>query len=116
MAYGPRGELEPVRRALEVLDLELTLHDNVYQPGICFLDIHERVDKGDAMRAIAQAAGAGRMVAFGDNGNDIPMFKAADECYATQNGWDSVKELATAVIGSNINDGVAKFIAQRFNL
>jgi Cof subfamily protein (haloacid dehalogenase superfamily) len=116
LVYGPRGELEPVRQELEGLGLELALHGDVYNPGIFFLDIHSQVNKADAMRTIAQAAGARRMVAFGDNGNAIPMFAAADESYATANAVDIVKEAATAVIGPNTDDGVAKFIAERFGL
>ena len=44
---------------------------------------------------------------FGDSVNDLPMFKAADEAYAVSNALDELKNVATAVIGSNEEDAVA---------
>ena len=55
------------------------------------------------------------LVCFGDNLNDIPMFELADEAYATANAVDELKEMATAVIGSCDEDGVARFLEERFN-
>ncbi|MDE7478834.1 MAG: HAD family hydrolase, partial [Lachnospiraceae bacterium] len=51
-----------------------------------------------------------KVVVFGDGANDIPMFEAADESYAMANAIDTLKEFATAVIDSNENDGVAKWL------
>lgn len=52
------------------------------------------------------------VVVFGDGANDIPMFQIADEGYAMANAIDPLKEIATAVIDSNENDGVAKWLAE----
>ena len=38
------------------------------------------------------------------------MFRIADEAYAVANALEEVKQVATAVIGSNEEDAVAKFI------
>lgn len=54
-----------------------------------------------------------RVVVFGDGANDVPMFQIADEGYAMANAIDALKEIATAVIDSNENDGVAKWLAQK---
>ena len=43
------------------------------------------------------------------------MFELADEAYATANAVDELKEMATAVIGSCDEDGVARFLEERFN-
>jgi len=51
-----------------------------------------------------------RIVSFGDGINDISMFKISDECYAVQNAVDEIKFLATEIIESNQNDGVAKWL------
>ena len=53
-----------------------------------------------------------RIVAFGDGLNDIDMFKIADECYAVSNAEDELKALATGVIESNDDDGVAKWLSE----
>ena len=41
------------------------------------------------------------------------MFRIADECYAMANAVDEVKAAATGVIGSNEEDGVARFLRER---
>jgi len=47
--------------------------------------------------------------------NDIDMFKLADESYAVQNAHDQLKKYATAIISSNDEDGVAKWLKQNYN-
>ncbi len=44
--------------------------------------------------------------------NDIELFKAADRSYAVANAVPELKAIATDVIESNNNDGVARFIRQ----
>ena len=38
------------------------------------------------------------------------MFKIADEAYAVENAVSELKAVATGIIGSNENDGVAKYL------
>ena len=38
------------------------------------------------------------------------MFQVADECYAVENAVDELKQIATDIIGSNEDDGVAKWL------
>ena len=42
------------------------------------------------------------------------MFELADEAYATANAADEIKKMATDVIGSCEDDGVAEFLKERF--
>ena len=58
--------------------------------------------------------GAEKVVSFGDNLNDIEMFKASDEAYAVSNACEELKEIATGVIGSNDEDSVARYILTHF--
>lgn len=66
--------------------------------------------KAQAARQLAKLLGCDRIIAFGDAVNDIPLFEAADECYAVANAADELKARATAVIGSNDEDGVAHWL------
>lgn len=50
------------------------------------------------------------IVCFGDGKNDIPMFLVADRCYAMENAAPELKSIATAVIKSNEQDGVANWL------
>lgn len=72
----------------------------------------KKATKAGAVRELARLLGCDRIVAFGDAKNDIPMFETADECYAVANAAPELKSLATAVIGSNEDDGVAKWLAE----
>jgi len=46
--------------------------------------------------------------------NDISMFQIADECYAVENAVDELKQIATDVIGSNEDNGVARWLSDRY--
>lgn len=68
------------------------------------------ISKGTAALEIKRITGADKIVAFGDNLNDIPLFEVADECYAVSNAHDDLKKIADGVIDSNDEDAVARFI------
>ena len=68
--------------------------------------------KSNAIRQLKEHLGCGRLVVFGDGKNDIDMFQLADESYAVENAVDELKAVATGVIASNDEDGVAKWLAE----
>lgn len=70
--------------------------------------------KSNAILQLKKLMECDRVAAFGDGRNDIDMFAIADTCYAVANAVDELKELATAVIGSNNEDGVAKWLEANF--
>ena len=53
-----------------------------------------------------------KLVVFGDGINDMPLFHIANESYAMADAVPELKKIATAVIDSNNNDGVAKWIME----
>ena len=82
-----------------------------YVPDMYYLEIITKsVSKASGALQVKNIVGADRMVAFGDNLNDIPLFEVADECYAVSNAEEKLKQIATDVIGSNDEDSVAEFI------
>ena len=108
------GEERALRPVYETLH---TRYRCFYAPDIYlkahWLEIVKRdVSKAAAALALKARLGAERLVCFGDAENDIPLFEAADECYAVENAVPALKERATGVIGSNREDSVAKKIAQ----
>ena len=68
--------------------------------------------KAEAALRLKTKLGCDRLVVFGDERNDIPLFSAADESYAVSNAVPELKEIATAVIGSNDEDSVARWIEE----
>ena len=86
-------------------------YEDVYNRGLYTLEIYSyKSSKANSIKKIMNDLNFDRLISFGDNLNDIPMFQISDECYAVENASPKLKELSTAVIDSNINDGVIKYI------
>ena len=71
--------------------------------------------KASAALRLKEMMGCDKIVAFGDGINDLPLFEIADESYAMGNAAEEVKQAATAVIGSNNEDGVARWLLKNWN-
>lgn len=69
--------------------------------------------KAKAILKMKETYGFEKLVVFGDSVNDLSMFRVADEAYAVSNAIEELKQAATAVIGSNEEDAVARFLKGR---
>ena len=82
-----------------------------------WMDIHHRAaSKGGAVKQLKQQLGATNIICFGDGDNDLSMFELADESYAPDNAKQAIKQAASEVIGHHNEDGIARFLRQRFSL
>jgi len=82
-----------------------------------WLDVHHSdASKGGAIRTLKELLGLERVICFGDSDNDLSMFETADEAYAPANANDAIKSAATAVIGHHDEEGIARFLRERFAL
>ena len=70
--------------------------------------------KSNAIKQLQLLLQCEKLVVFGDGKNDIDMFELADESYAVQNAHEDLKRYATAIISSNNEDGVAKYLEHTF--
>lgn len=117
---GEREAVSGLRDALSgalSADCELLLSADVYEPGMHWLEIHAADgSKAHGVERLKERFGFDYVVAFGDNVNDIPMFRQADEAYAVANAIQELREIATGVIGRNDEDGVAHWLAMRFRI
>lgn len=85
-------------------------HD-MFGPETGIMEIFSKdASKANALKWLKERVGADRVVAFGDNINDIPMLREADVAVAVENAVPEVKEVADIVIGPNTDDSVPKFI------
>ena len=76
-----------------------------------FLECFSRAaSKYNAVRFLREAYGFDKVIGFGDNLNDIPLFRACDEGYAVANAREELKAVASGVIGANTEDGVTRFL------
>jgi hydroxymethylpyrimidine pyrophosphatase-like HAD family hydrolase len=82
-----------------------------------WLDVHHcDASKGGAIETLKEMLGLERVICFGDSDNDLSMFETADECYAPKNANAAIKSAATAVIGHHDDEGIARFLRERFEL
>ena len=99
-------------RIKEIIGLRIEMYQDIYSEDLWYLEVFsDAASKKKAVQYLRQQYGFDRIVGFGDNLNDLPLFAACDECYAVANAKAEVKDKATAVIGSNKQDGVAKWLA-----
>lgn len=92
-------------------DITISFYHDVYNCNIWYLEISPKsASKYDSTLYLKEYLNADKIVAFGDNLNDIPLFMASDEGYAVENAMDELKKRANGVILSNNDDGVAKYL------
>lgn len=86
-------------------------YKDVYNEGFYNLEIYSnKSSKANSIKEIMSLFNFDRLISFGDNLNDIPMFEISDECYAVKNAAKDIKDLSTSIIDSNVNDGVIKYL------
>ena len=95
-------------------ELRIEFYRDIYNTEHWYLEVcSASASKKNAVAALKKNYGFDRVVSFGDNLNDLPMFELSDEAYAVMNAKDEVKSKATAVIESNTEDGVVRFLKDR---
>ena len=77
----------------------------------CYLEIYSKASgKANGATRFMKEYGFSRLVAFGDNLNDIEMLRVADYGIAVGNAFDEVKAVSDTVIGECESDAVANFL------
>ncbi len=108
--------LQPLYKKLCTLkSFSVEFYRDIYNDDFWYLEVcSAKASKYNAALKLKNMLQCEKIVAFGDNLNDLPLFKAADECYAVANAKNEVKEKATGIIGSNNDNGVAKFLQNTY--
>ena len=96
--------LLPLLPALKAIPgIRAECYRDVYSPGAFYLEVFsDRASKEASTHTLRELTGVRHVVSFGDNLNDIPMFREA------------ARAAATATIGPNTADGVAEFLSNIF--
>ena len=117
-ALGPAAAIEAVETAIaDEAELVAYAGPALEGQGLMWIDVHHAEGtKGNAVEVLRRDLGASRVVCFGDGANDLSMFATADEAYAPANADPAVIAAATAVIGHHDEDGIARFLRERFSL
>ncbi|MGI6562451.1 MAG: HAD family hydrolase [Clostridia bacterium] len=113
-----KENLADVYRKIEsVNELRAEFYKDTYNEGYWYLEVCSRnASKSHAVEFLRKAYGFQLVFGFGDNLNDLPLFKACDQSFAVMNAAPEVKAKASLVIESNQEDGVAKWLEQNIRL
>lgn len=115
IAYDRLEVIENIYAVLSKLEgITVDYYEEIYRKGWYYLDAYSsKASKANGIKILSRYVQTDKVICFGDNLNDIPMFKVSDESYAVNNANDVLKDMATAVIEGNNSDAVAKFIEKR---
>ncbi len=113
VCFDKPSEIEGIYNQISCFDGVISCFYSDNYTDCNFLEtMNSSISKGTAALEIKRLTGADRIVAFGDNLNDIPLFRVADESYAVSNAHYELKKIATGVIDSNDCDAVVRFICK----
>jgi Cof subfamily protein (haloacid dehalogenase superfamily) len=89
----------------------INVQKDTYHVDETWLEIADvAANKATAAVSLRRSLGLDTLVCFGDNENDRGMMSAADHSLAVSNAADSVKAVSDEIIGSNDQDGVARWL------
>ncbi len=92
-----------------------TFQQELYRPEYWLEIMPRKATKYNGILKLKELWHCDKVISFGDSVNDIPMFQISDQCYAVENAVDSLKKLATGIIGNNDSDSVAKWLEENFS-
>lgn len=115
------GPAESIKAAYEsfrsTTECSVFCYPDIFNEDVYNLEIFPPgVTKASAILKLKETMGASRLVVFGDNLNDLPMFGIADVAVAVGNALPEVKAAADVVIEPNYTDSVARFIEADCNV
>lgn len=103
-------------KLLDIPEISMVKYSDTYNKGIFNLEIYNcNASKSNAITYLKNHFHFNELITFGDNLNDIPMFKISDKCYAVENAAEELKKLATDIIEPNTSDSVARYIFNHSN-
>lgn len=115
-SYDRRERLDDLYEKLRVIEgLKTVYYTDNYREGYMFLECGaEAAGKGAGAKAAQAAVHADRLYVFGDNLNDMDMYRRADRSFAPANGEEAMRTIASEVIPCNNDGGVVTTIEKYF--
>lgn len=103
--------LDPVVEKLKnIKGIDFAYYKDSYSEDWLIEIYSHTASKANGAKEVAEAIGAKKITAFGDNLNDIIMLKGADTAVAVGNAVPQIKKIADTIIGNNNDDSVVKYI------
>lgn len=115
VAFDSYEKIKAIAEEIKCVDgITVNYYEDVYEDCYFLEAYSDKASKANGIKYLSKYIDYSKVICFGDNLNDIPMFELADEAYATANAAEGIKKIATSVIGSCDDNGVANFLVERF--
>lgn len=118
LIHTEEDQLKMIRGHLSEIHAEVVDHRSWAAPWHVIEIIKAGLNKAVGLKKASDYYGipADRIIAFGDEDNDLEMLEYAGHGIAMGNAIDRVKNIANDVTLTNEEDGVARFLADLLNL
>ncbi|REB11193.1 HAD family phosphatase [Sporosarcina sp. BI001-red] len=118
LIQGGKGMADPIRKHLEEVHAEVIEHRRWGAPWEIVEVIRHGLNKAVGISKVSEWIGIPqeRIIAFGDEDNDLEMIDYAGIGVAMGNGIDQLKSIANEVTLTNNEDGIAIMLQERLNL
>ncbi|HET7580912.1 MAG TPA: Cof-type HAD-IIB family hydrolase [Bacillales bacterium] len=112
--YPDDENVEELRDLLETEHTEAVEQRSWGAPWNMIEIVKGGVNKARGLKRIAESYGIPpeRIIAFGDEDNDLEMIQFAGHGVAMENAIDDLKDIASFVTASNNDDGIARYLAR----
>ena len=113
--YKENGIESSYEEILKINGVEAVFYRDVYSENLWYLEVFSsKASKKNAVQFLREEYNYDKVICFGDNLNDIPLFQGSDKGYAVENARQELKDIADGVIGANTDNGVAEFLKQNY--
>ena len=107
--------IEEAYRRVQSIDGIRATYYRTREEGYGYMELYStNASKANGIKALMKYADFEKVIGFGDNLNDLPMFELADEAYAPENAVDEIKKVATGVIRHHDDDAIALYLQERY--
>lgn len=108
-----RETIAPLAEALKDLPgIASAMYQDNYSDAYYVECYSDCATKFNAVNWLRREFNVARIIGFGDNFNDLPLFAACDESYAVGNAKEEVRRRANGVIGTNLEQGVVRWLGE----
>ena len=91
----------------------IQINRDAYIKNMYWLKVkHPNANKGDAVSFIQNNEKCNHVVSFGNDSNDLDMFRVSDVSICVSNSSDDLKVISTKIIKSNEEDGIAEYLSE----
>ncbi len=110
---GPKEKMDRLYQEMaKIPNITLSYYLDTYEP-LWYLEVQAGgVDKRLSVQILREMAGADRVVAFGDNHNDLALADGADLFCAVENATADLLARADRIVPPNTEDGVVRYLLE----